>query len=415
MKMRRMMPDISSILYLTLARKTYCNLYRFTMTMNEDVDSVVLQKAADNIRDRFSVFMCGFESGFFHDTQAVHDVRIQVIKDTQFLRILSKEEIKNCPARILYAENRLSIELFHALTDGYGAVAYISTLTAEYLRLRYNTEIPSGYPIMDVTEETREEEFVDEYFNHCADKPAKLSKVVAYQLPRENRNHTIIRPTQKVLSMSEIKNMAKNQGVSPTTFLSEIMAESFMKHQLNHSDSHKPVRIMIPVNLRGFFPNKTFRNFIETVHVTLNKEDLKKSFSERLTQFKEEMKSQLNVEHLGGMIKAHVSLQQSVFFKMIPTKLKYLVFKIGYGVFGEINSTLTFTNLGVVNLPPEMHPYVNKIDCFLSPRAGSPYNCAMIVYQGQIALNFSSFNKNDEVEENFWQHLTKIMEEQKSF
>ena len=97
MKMRRMMPDISSILYLALARKTYCNLYRFTMTMNEDVDPVVLQKAADNIRDRFSVFMCGFESGFFHDTQIVHDVRIQVIKDTQFLRILSKEEIKSCP------------------------------------------------------------------------------------------------------------------------------------------------------------------------------------------------------------------------------------------------------------------------------------------------------------------------------
>ena len=65
MKMRRMMPDISSILYLALARKTYCNLYRFTMTMNEEVDPIVLQKAADNIRDRFSVFMCGFESGFF--------------------------------------------------------------------------------------------------------------------------------------------------------------------------------------------------------------------------------------------------------------------------------------------------------------------------------------------------------------
>ncbi len=415
MKMRKMMPDISSILYLALARKTYCNLYRFTMTMNEEVDPVVLQKAADNIRDRFSVFMCGFETGFFHDTQAVHDVRIQVVKDTQFLRILSKEEIKRCPARILYAENRLSIEFFHALADGYGAVAYISTLTAEYLKLRYNMEIPLGYPIMDISEETREEEFTDEYFNHCADTSAKLSKVYAYQLPREKDSDSTIRPTQKVLSMSEIKTMAKNQGVSPTTFLSEIMAESFMKHQLNHSDSHKPVRIMIPVNLRGFFPNKTFRNFIETIHVTLNKEDMNMSFNERLNQFKDEMKSQLNTEHLGGMIKAHVSLQQSVFFKLIPTKLKYFAFKIGYGFFGESNSTMTFTNLGVVNLPVEMHPYVNKIDCFLSPRAGSPYNCAMIVFKDQIALNFSSFNKNDEVEEAFWQHLTKIMEEQKSF
>ena len=100
---------------------------------------------------------------------------------------------------------------------------------------------------------------------------------------------------------------------------------------------------------------------------------------------------------------------------MIPTKMKYHAFKIGYEFIGESNSTMTFTNLGVVNLPEEMHPYVNKIDCFLSPRAGSPYNCAMIVFKDQIALNFSSFNKNTEVEEEFWQHLTKIMEEQKSF
>lgn len=415
MKLRKMMPDISSILYLALARKTYCNLYRFTMTMSEEVDPVCLQKAADNIRDRFSVFMCGFESGFFHDTQAVHDVRIQVVKDTQFLRILTKEEIKTCPARILYAENRLSIEFFHALADGYGAVAYISTLTAEYLRLRYNMEIPVGYPIMDIMEETREEEFTDEYFNHCADKPAKLSQIYAYQLPREDKKGCTIRPYQKVLSMSEVKGMSKKLGVSPTTFLSEIMAESFMKVQMKQGTSHLPVRIMIPVNLRGFFPNKTFRNFIETIHVTLHKDDLNKSFTERLTQFKDEMKSQLNVEHLGGMIKSHVSLQQSVLFKMIPTKLKYVAFKLGYGVFGESNSTMTFTNLGVVNLPEEMHPYVNKIDCFLSPRAGSPYNCAMIVYKDQLALNISSFNKNTEVEDELWQHLTKIMEEQKSF
>lgn len=412
MKKKTMMPDISSILYLALARKRYCNLYRFTMTMNEEVDPVCLQKAADAISERFSVFMCGFKPTLFHDVQSVSDVRIPVVKDTQFLRILSKEEIETCPARILYAENRLSIEFFHALTDGYGAVAYIATLTAEYLKQRYNINVPLGYPIMNPQEETKDEEFVDEYFNHCAKQPAKLSKIYAYQLPREDKRDSTIRAYQKTLSMSEIKSMAKSHGVSPTTFLSTVMAESFMHHQMKNTSSLKPVRIMIPVNLRGFFPNRTFRNFIETIHVTLNCEDMKKSFNERLTQFKDEMKRQLNTEYLSQMIKAHVDAQQSWMFKILPRSLKYLGFKIGYAFFGESNSTLTFTNLGVVNLPFEMHSYVNKIDCFLSPRAGSPYNCAMIVFNDQISLNFSSFNKSSHVEEAFWQHLSKIMKEQ---
>ncbi len=121
------------------------------------------------------------------------------------------------------------------------------------------------------------------------------------------------------------------------------------------------------------------------------------------------MKSQLNKEHLSALAKAHLDAQESVLFKMLPRSLKYLGFKIGYSFFGESNSTLTFTNLGVVNLPDEMHPYVNKIDCYLSPRAGSPYNCAMIAYKDQISLNFSSFNKKTDVEEEFFAHLEEIM------
>ena len=181
------MPDISSILYLALARKSYCNLYRFTMTMNEVIDMKLVQKAADQIHNRFSMFMCGFKSNFFHDVQISSKNRIQVQKDTKKLEILSKDEIKNCPARILVKDNLLSIEFFHALTDGYGAVAYISTLTAEYLKLRYQIDVPMSYPVMNIHDEVKHEEVNDEYYSFSAEKPSKLKQLNAYQLPRENK------------------------------------------------------------------------------------------------------------------------------------------------------------------------------------------------------------------------------------
>ena len=410
-----MKPDMSSILYLALARKSHSNIYRFTMTMSETVDMNLVSQAADLIHDRFKVFMCGFKSNFFHDIQTYTNDRIQVIKDTQKLKILSKKEIRQCPARILVKDNLLSIEFFHALTDGYGAVAYISTLTAEYLKLRYHTHIPVKYPVMNVVDEIKDEELRDEYLSFKADKASKLNKVYAYQLPRENRKESEIRTFDQVLSLSELKRISKVHEVSPTAFLSQIMAETFMKHQIRHKSSNKPVRIMIPVNLRGFHPSTTFRNFIETIHVTMKPDDLKKELKERCEQFKTEMKSQLNTEYLSGLARAHVDAQSSWVFRMLPRSLKYLGFKLGYSFFGESNSTMTFTNLGVVNLPEEMHSYVQKIDCYLSPRALSPYNCAMIAYKDTVSLNFSSFNKKTDVEEAFFKRLNEIMQNAESF
>ena len=408
-----MMPDISSILYLALARKSYCNLYRFTMTMNEEVDRNVLQKAADQIHDRFAMLMCGFQSSFFHDVQTFCQKRIQVVEDAQKLKILSKKEIETCPARILVKENQLSIEFFHALTDGYGAVAYISTLTAEYLKLRYDMSIPMGYPVIPILDEVKEEEIRDEYFSCASKTAAKLNRVAAYQLPRDNKKESMIHTAEKVFSLKDLKTVSKSFGVSPTAFLSEIMAESFMQHQLAQKKTLKPVRIMIPVNLRGFYPSTTFRNFIETIHVTFHHEDIQKTRQERLEHFKKEMKSQLNQEHLFGLVKAHVDVQQSLLFKWAPKAIKYFAFKIGYALFGESNSTLTFTNLGVVNLPQEMHPYVQKIDCYLSPRAGSPYNCAMITYQDHVSLNFSSFNHTESIENAVYSRISQILNSSK--
>lgn len=403
------LPDISSILYLARMGKHHTNVYRFTMTMNEEVDPVLLQKAVEIITPRFPVLLSGFHPNFFGDRQIPCRSIIQVQKDTGLLVTMSKEEIEQCALRVLYRDHLLTLECFHAQSDGYGAVAFISTLTAEYLKLRYQIEIPSGYPVLNVLDEIKEEEECDEYLNCMADKPSKLKKIYAYQLPKEDKNEWNIKVHQRVFSASALKEISKEHGVSPTAFLSAVMAECIMKIQKKHKKVLKPVRVMIPVNLRGFFPSITMRNFIETIFVTMHEDDQHKSFKELCAQFRAEMKSQLNVEHLSGMIKTHVDAQKSVLFRMIPRGLKYTAFKIGYAFFGESNSSITFTNLGIVNLPEVMHPYISKMDCYLSPRSGSPYNCAMITYKDQVALNFSRYNHKSELEELFYERLHQIM------
>lgn len=403
------LPDISSILYLARMGKHHTNVYRFTMTMSEEVDPVLLQKAVEIITPRFPVLLSGFQPDFFKDAQVPYHEVIRVQKDTDYLVTMTKEEIERCALRVLYRDHLLSFECFHAQSDGYGAVAFISTLTAEYLKLRYQIEIPSGYPVLNVLEPVKQEEECDEYLQHAASKASKLKKLYAYQLPKEDKNEWNIKVDERTVSASRLKQISKEHGVSATAFLSALMAESIMKIQKKNRTSIKPVRIMIPVNLRGFFPSVTMRNFIETIFVTMHDHDTNKSLKELCAQFRNEMKQRLTKEHLSGLVKAHVDAQTSLLFRMIPRAVKYFAFKAGYAFFGESNSSITFTNLGVVNLPEAMHPYISKIDCYLSPRTGSPYNCAMITYRDQVSINFSRYNHKKELEELFYERLHQIM------
>ena len=59
--------------------------------------------------------------------------------------------------RFYYYRNRISIEVFHALSDGGGAIVFFRTLLAEYLR-QTGVDIPAGNGVLDLNEPPREEE-----------------------------------------------------------------------------------------------------------------------------------------------------------------------------------------------------------------------------------------------------------------
>jgi hypothetical protein len=54
---------------------------------------------------------------------------------------------------------------------------------------------------------------------------------------------------------------------------------------------------------------------------------------------------------------------------------------------GERKSCLTLSNLGVVQLPKEMKPYVERFDFILGVQATAPYNCGVISYGEHLYMN----------------------------
>lgn len=398
--------DNSSILYLALIRKDHTNIFRFTLTMSEEIQPELLQEAVDRVYHRLPSIFAGFRPGFFHYTQVQADQPPQVKPDPGCLITMTREEIAECAYRVFYRENLIIIEAFHALSDGYGIAASFSTLAAEYLKLRYGLQIPAGYPIMDINEAPSASDLEDSYLKYADAKPLHMPSRYSYQLPGREASHDTIHEAPMLFPVADVLKAARRHGVSMTALLSAVMASSVMEVQKRHPGRKmRPVRIMVPIDLRRIFPSSTLRNFILYALPTMEANEQSLSLAELAHKFSKQIKAHLEKENLAGIIAYNVRTQNSPLFKAIPSGLKCALMRLAYRFFGESNSSITFTNLGNIALPAEMVPYVQSVTLTMTPRARSPYNCGMLTYNGQFFINICRFPENSELEEIFEKNM----------
>lgn len=404
--------DNASILYLSLMRKNHTNTFRFTMTLTEEICPDTLQRAVDRVYRRFPTVIAGFRPGFFCYSQIPASLPPQVQPDPGVLHTMTAKEIRDCAYRVLYAGRSISIEAFHALTDGYGAIASFTTLVAEYLRLKHGVDIPAVNTLKDIADTPAMHETTDSYLDYESGAPLHLPSRYAYQLPSAVPTRSGVHTSTLTVETARVLCIARNYGVSITALLSSVMASSVMEiQQRYHAGSRvKPVRIMVPVDLRRLFPSRTLRNFILYALPTMEPQDRDKPFPELLRSFGRQLRAQTERKLLASIMAYNVRTQRAFAFQAIPLCIKRAAMRFAYRYFGESNSSITLTNLGNVTLPEEMGAFVENIEVFLTPRAQSPYSCAIISFNGRLSINVSRFGQKAELEEVFFRKLNSIMQ-----
>lgn len=403
--------DNASILFLSLMRKDHTNTFRFSITLTEEICPDTLQQAVDRIYRRFPTVIAGFYPGFFHYIQVPASTPPQVLPDPGCLLTMQKQEIRNCAYRVYYSEKTVSIEAFHALTDGYGAIASFTTLIAEYLRIKYGIRIPNTNTLIDIAQPPTLNELEDSFLRCEEGQPLHLPSQYAYQLPAHSPVSTGIHRSSLSVPTDALLSAARRYNVSITMLLSTLMAQSIMEIQKKHRtpETLKPVRIMVPVDLRKMFPSTTLRNFVLYALPTLMPQDSNNSFTDILQSFRQQFHSQIERSRMASIMAYNVKMQENWLFRMIPRSIKCACLRFGYRFFGESNSSVTVTNLGNINLPMEMQPFVKHIEVILTPRIGSPYGCALISYNGTVNLNISRFSVYPELETVFFEKLYAIL------
>ena len=400
--------DNSALMYLSLLRRDHANTYRFTVRLTDPVHPHVLQQAADRIFHRFPGIFAGFHPGFFSYSQVPAAAAPVVRQDDGLLRTLSKEEVRCCPYRIFHAGNEISVEIFHALTDGFGAMATIRALLGEYLYLLHGIRSPERTTVCAEDSENLGEELRDAYLDHSEETPASVPNRTACLLPNNQRNWEVKAVSRPFLTDRLLRG-AKACGVSLTAFLTGIMAESIQELQFGEG---KPVRIMVPIDLRKLNPSKTLRNYILYALPTLEPEQARLPRNQRMEILHRQLREQVTAEYLFPQVARNVRLQGMLLFRMLPLPVKRLLTRVSYGIYGERNSSITLTNLGNVTFSAELRPYVREMDVLLTPRRKSPYNCALISCGGETRISITRFNQHPNFEERFFRKLEEALPEE---
>ena len=217
--------DSAGILYSALQKEEYSAIYRFSARMEREVDPTALQRTIDRCMPRFPSFAVRIRKGlFWYYLEPNHApgpfLKEDVSDPCQPVRF---REDNGWLVRFYYYRERISVEVFHALSDGGGAIVFFRTLLAEYLR-QTGVDVPAGNGVLDLNEPPREEELEDAYARYAGRHAFGLRR-----LPRAYQNTGTPEPfytfhvTMGFVPLSRLREQAKKHNASVTEYLSAML------------------------------------------------------------------------------------------------------------------------------------------------------------------------------------------------
>ncbi len=384
--------DTSAIVHLAVLQDGHANLFRLSSTLDDMVDVDILQNAINKLSNRFPTLVAGIQykiSGYVV-TSASQPPKVQ--PEQEILENMNEQEIQTCAMRILYCKNVISVEFFHALTDGYGAMQFLKALLYEYLNLTQKIEPIHVNGILAIEDKADPLEWEDSCCAHAGKERTVPNYNQSYQMPTDCEQFNTIYTTTIDFSLEEILNKSRSYHVTITTLLTTILVTSIMELQTRQNPRKKrPVSVMVPINLRKYFTSKSLRNFSLYAIPGMNYGEEKGSIHDQLKRIGQQLHEQVSIPHLKGMISNNVSLAENRFIRILPRRMKCCAIRIGHRYFGSKQSSITLSNLGEIQLPEQMAAHVKMIDFVLTPRILSHYNCGVISYDGILRINFSRY------------------------
>lgn len=390
-KLRWMSLDNAAKIFPAARRRNWSNVFRLSATLKEKIDPETLQVALDVTVRRFPSIAVRVKTGFFWYYLEEIPKAPKIIDEKPYpLSRMMFDDIRKCAFRVIHYENRIAVEFFHALTDGNGGLIFLKTLVSEYLYQKYGVKVPIGNGVLDRLEEPTSDETEDSFFKYAGPKSASRKDTTAFKLTGTREEDGFRTNTTFLLDAAEIAQKAKAQGVTVTAYLAAAMIMATLeiqKAKVKKQKKRRPVKILIPVNLRKLFPSKTLRNFALYASPGVDPTLGDYTFEEVCKIVHHQMHLMITEKNMAAAIATNINSEKPLLIKATPLFLKNIILKTVFNLVGERKSCFSLSNLGLVTMPEEFTAYVDRLDFVLGVQAAAPYNTGVITYNGKLCLN----------------------------
>ena len=341
---------------------------RVSCSLVESVDKELLEKALLQTIKMRPQFQVRIRRGFFW----------HYIESTDVLPEVYEEDDRPCPVmygnkykgvlhyKVSYYKNRINIDMFHAISDGTGALSFLKLLVLNYLQLAH----PGQLENVTFSDEASSEDMFQNSYDQFYDKsggplPKKIlnKKKKAYIIQGQKLPYNQLQFFEAHMEVSKLIETTKAMHVSMTSFLgAQLMMAIYAG--MPFTQKRKPITISIPVDLRNYYPSETLRNFFNSVDVSHLFEG-NETVESLAKEFDEKLKDAISVDKIKDQMNRYQSIERLGFTRVVPLAIKQPIVR-AFSKKEAKTVTAVLSNLGKVTVPEEMNQYIEGFTDYCS-------------------------------------------------
>lgn len=377
-------------------------VFRFVCELNDEIDKSILQEALDKTMLLFPFYRSVLRRGvfwyYFEGTELLPEVEEE---NKSPCGILYYPNRRNLLFEVTYYKNRINLEVFHALTDGTGALGFLKTLLYYYITKRYREDFKDKLPVLDYDaslSQKMDDSFLKHYTKRSIPKKFKITK--AYRIQGRRFIDNRIKVIEGIMPVKDVLNLAHKYDTTLTVFLTALFIKAIYDEMPARSRKY-PVVLSVPVNLRSFFPSVTARNFFSTINVSYDFSSLGDKLEDIIEEVKKAFKMELTEEKLKEHINRLSALEHNVFMRVVPLIIKDKVLRFANWL-NDKQITATLSNVGKITISDELAPYIKMFNCFTSAKRPQIAICS---FGDNLVISFTSPFIATDIQKNFFRYL----------
>lgn len=380
-------------------------VFRMSCVLNDPIIGEKLQEALDITMQDFSVFQCVLRKGFFWNYFEDSEITPIVKKEYRLpcSQIYMRDQ-KSLLFEVTYYKKRINFETYHALTDGTGALHFLRMMVYHYLKLSYPEAVTAAPDSLKsgILDEQKEEDGFQKYYQKTKEK-LKIPKFKAYQLRHRKMEYGQMQLTEGILPTALLLDCARKYQTTVTVLLTSVYLKA-ISEEMSVRQKKKPVALMIPVNLRNYFPSESMRNFFGWIDVGYDFSRQSDKIEEMIRYIDEFFKKELTKERIEARMRGLMDFEMNAFVRILPLELKLLSMQVGARASSQ-DCTAIFSNVGKIEMPEGCEKYIHYFDVFTSTPKQELTMCS---YENNTVMSFTSCFENGFIEHRFFELLEKI-------